>query len=104
MASPTISWKRGSTWAASVAYTPGAGDPADLSAVTIECSVMDHQMRRYVLTVTKHNDNMGFDTRFDGDSSNWGPGTAAIDYKLTLSDVVFYSTTARFIIEAQITL
>ena len=104
MASPTISWKRGSTWAAAVVYTPGAGDPADLSDVTIQSSVMDHMLRRYVLTVTKHDDNMGFDVYFDGDSSDWAPGTAAIDYRLTLGGTVFYSTTARFIVEAQITL
>jgi hypothetical protein len=104
MASPTVTWKRGSTWAASVAYTPGAGDPSDLSTVTIACSVMDHNERRYVNVVTKHNDNMGFDIYFDGDSSSWADGTAAIDYKLMQNGIVFYSTTSRFIIEKQITL
>jgi len=44
-----------------------------------------------------------FDIYFDGDSSNWAAGTAAIDYRCTLGDVVFYSTTARFIIEPQVT-
>jgi hypothetical protein len=103
MASPTVSWKRGSTFAASVAYAPGAGNPATLEGITIETSVMDHAQKRYPLTVTLHEDFLGFDIIYDGDSSNWSAGTAAIDYKCIENGIVFYSTTARFIIEPQIT-
>ena len=104
MAAPSISWKRGSTFAASVVYTPGAGDPATLAGVLVECSVMDHNQQRYPLTVTVLAGNTSFDIYYDGDTSEWMTGTAAIDYKLTLDGVVFYSTTARFTIEPQITL
>lgn len=103
MASPTVSWKRGSTFAASVVYAPGAGDPSDLDGVTVQSSVMDHAQKRYPLTITVTSPTT-FDVRFDGDSSAWASGTAAIDYRLSLSDVVFYSTTARFIIDQQVTL
>lgn len=103
MASPTISWKRGSTFAAQVVYTPGAGDPATLEDVTVEISVMDHAQKRYPLTVTMLPGYMSFNIFYDGDSSEWAAGTAAIDYRCTLGDIVFYSTTARFIIEPQVT-
>ena len=104
MGSPTVTWKRGSTFAASVAYTPGAGDPSTLEGVTVESSVMDQAQKRYPLVVTMHDDFLGFDILYDGDSSSWTAGTAAIDYKCSLEGVIFYSTTARFIIEPQVTL
>ena len=104
MAAPSISWKRGSTFAATVLYTPGAGEPSDLSGVLVETSVMDHAQKRYPLTVSVHPDNVNFDIIYSGDTSNWAVGTAALDYRLSVGGVVFYSTTARFTIEQQITL
>lgn len=104
MASPTVSWKRGSTFAASVAYTPGAGDPPTLEGVTVECSVMDHREARHPLLVEIQPDFLSFNILFVGDTSEWSIGTAALDYRCSLGGVVFYSTTARFIIEPQITL
>jgi len=104
MGSPTVTWKRGSTFAAVVTYTPGAGDPATLEGVIVESSVMDHARQRYPLTIAMLPGFTSFNVYFDGDSSDWTPGTAALDYRCSLGDVVFYSTTARFTIEAQITL
>jgi hypothetical protein len=104
MASPTVSWKRGSTFAASVAYTPGAGDPASLAGVTVECSVMDHREVRYPLIVSILPDNLSFNILYPSDTSEWAAGTAALDYRCLENGVVFYSTTARFTIEPQITL
>lgn len=104
MASPTISWKRGSTFAAKVTYTPGAGDPTTLAGVLIETSIMDNNQQRYPLTVSVLPGDLMFNIYYDGDSSDWATGTAAIDYKLTLDGIIFYSTTSRFIIEPQITL
>jgi len=104
MSSPTISWKRGSTFAAQVIYTPGAGDPPTLEGVLVESSVMDHARQRYPLTVSMLPGFLGFNIYFDGDSSDWAAGTAAIDYRCTLDEVVFYSTTARFTIDPQVTL
>ncbi len=104
MASPTVSWKRGSTFAASVTYTPGAGDPSDLSGVTVLCSVMDHRETRYPLVVSILPGNLSFNILYTGDTSEWAVGTAALDYKCLENGVVFYSTTARFTIDPQITL
>lgn len=104
MASPTVSWKRGSTFAASVTYTPGAGDPQDLSGVTVLCSVMDHRENRYPLVVSTLPGNLSFNILYPGDTSEWAVGTAALDYKCLENGVVFYSTTARFTIDPQITL
>ena len=104
MASPTISWKRGSTFAAKVTYTPGAGDPETLAGVLIETSVMDNNQQRYPLAVSVLTGDLIFNIYFEGDTSDWATGTAAIDYKMSLNGIVFYSTTSRFIIEPQITL
>jgi hypothetical protein len=104
MASPTVSWKRGSTFAASVAYAPGGGDPPTLDGIIVESAVMDHREVRYPLLVTIHEDKLGFDIRFIGDTSEWAVGTAALDFRCLEVGIVFYSTTARFTIEPQITL
>jgi hypothetical protein len=104
MASPTVSWKRGSTFAASVSYTPGVGEPATLEGVTVLCSVMDNREARYPLVVSILPDNLSFTIIYPGDTSEWAIGTAALDYRCLENGAVFYSTTARFVIEPQITL
>jgi hypothetical protein len=104
MASPTVSWKRGSTFAATVAYTPGAGETPTLEGVTVECSIMDNREARYPLLVTILPGYLTFDLLYVGDTSEWAVGTAALDFRLSEGGVVFYSTTARFVIDPQITL
>jgi hypothetical protein len=98
-----VSWKRGSTFAVSVVYTPSAGDPANLSGVTVATSVMDNNFNRYPLTVVITSGTT-FTAVYIGDSSDWAAGTAAIDYKCSIAGIVFYSSTSRFTIEPQVTL
>ncbi|CAB4185078.1 hypothetical protein UFOVP1118_37 [uncultured Caudovirales phage] len=104
MASPTVTWKRGSTFAASVAYVPGLNEPETLDGIGILTSVMDNAQRRHPLTVEVQEDLVTFLCRFDGDSSEWAAGTAAWDFQFSQGGVVYYSTTVRFIIEPQVTL
>ncbi|CAB5217941.1 hypothetical protein UFOVP201_35 [uncultured Caudovirales phage] len=103
MDSPTVVFKRGSTFGSLVTYVPGSGDPANLDDVVIESSVLDRAGKRYVLTIDRDPDNIHFTTTFE-DTADWQTGTAAWDFKCTKNGVLFYSTTVRFIIELQITL
>lgn len=105
MASPTIIWKRGQTFAATGPYVPGVGDPADLEGVSIESEVRDHSGVRWPLVVTIGDDNLTVTLRAEADyTAEWDIGTAAIDLRCLNGGVVFSSTTVRFVIEEEVTL
>jgi hypothetical protein len=103
MAAPSITWKRAQTFAALVEYVPGEGDPANLSGVTIETDVMDAAQRRYALIVEIDEGLMSFRV-YNDNTIGWGLGTASWDFRFTLDNVVFYSSTVRFTIEPNITI
>lgn len=105
MASPTVFWKRGQTFNASGPYVPGAGDPADLSGVTIESEILDHSTRRYPLAVTVSGDNITVSLFAEASlTAQWAVGTACIDLRCIKDGIVFSTTTTRFVVEQEITL
>ena len=105
MAAPSISWKRGQTFAASGPYVPGAGDPADLAGVTVTAEVIDAALRRWVLTTSVAPDNLTVTIYADSSvTAQWGVGTASIDLRCSSAGIVFSTTTVRFIIEPEVTL
>ena len=105
MAAPTIIWKRGQTFAASGPYVPGAGDPADLSGVTIESELQDHSRRRWPLTVVIGEDLLTVTIYAEATlTAQWDVGTAAIDLRCSKDGIVFSTTTVRLVIEPEITL
>jgi hypothetical protein len=105
MAAPTIIWKRGQTFAATGPYVPGAGDPIDLTGVTIESEVQDHSKRRYPLEVTIGEDNLTVTLYSPATTTaQWDIGTAAIDLRCVKDGIVFSTTTVRFVVEQEVTL
>lgn len=105
MAAPTIIWKRGQTFTASGPYLPGAGDPANLSGVTIESEVQDHSKRRWPLSVQIGNDNITVTLSAEASvTAQWDIGTAAIDLRCVKDGIVFSTTTVRFVVEQEVTL
>lgn len=105
MAAPTIIWKRGQTFVASGPYVPGAGDPTDLTGVTIESEVQDHSKRRWPLTVQISPDNITVTLYASAETTaQWDIGTAAIDLRCSKDGIVFSTTTVRFVVEQEVTL
>jgi hypothetical protein len=105
MAAPTIIWKRGQTFIATGPYVPGAGDPPNLSGVTIESEVQDFARVRRPLSVEIAPDNITVTLSAEAsDTANWAVGTAAIDLRCVKDGVVFSTTTVRFVVEQEITL
>jgi len=102
MAISDVEWKRGSSFGINCLYVPSEGDPP-LSSLEIYSQVLDHQGIRHSMTVTKI-DSTHFTVIFDGDTSGWGVGSAALDYRLLYNGIVIYTQTERFTIEEQITL
>ena len=105
MAAPTIIWKRGQTFVATGPYVPGAGDPADLTGVTIESEIQDHAKIRRELAVTIGGDKITVTLRAEAsDTATWATGTAAIDLRCVKDGIVFSTTTIRFVIDQEVTL
>ena len=100
--SNTVTFKRGTSFACSGTYEPGAG-PATLADVTIASDIIDASRGSYALTIVKDVDNLGFTMTYDGDSSDWAIGLAKWDLKFTYGGSVFYSETLRINIIERVT-
>lgn len=90
-----MTFKRGSTFTATVTYSPTSGDPTDLSATTVTSYVEDANGVEYEGTVTKAGDNMSFTvTIADTVTEAWPLGPLLWDVKyitagnVTISDTV----------------
>lgn len=98
----TVTFKRGTTFAVSGTYTPGAG-PATLAGVTITSDVIDAAGSTYSLTPVILGGNLTFTLTYADDSADWALGLARWDLKFVYSGSVFYSETLRVNVIDQVT-
>jgi hypothetical protein len=104
MSCNTVTFKRGTSFAASCAYAPSEGAPADLLGTTVTSTIVDAGRGSYDLVVTIANDGMSFTAIFDGDTSSWATGTASWDIRFAYEGVIFYTVTMRLNVIGQVTL
>lgn len=98
-----MTFKRGSTFTATVVYIPSASDPADLSSVTVTSSI-NVDGTEYIGTVTKAVDNMSFTVVHTAAvTATFTLGGAEWDAKFVYSSTTFYSATEGFLITDNIT-
>lgn len=76
------------TFSVTYAYTPGAGDPANLSTITVTSGLRDSNRGYHPLTVTKAVDNLSF--TLTSDTSDWAAGQAIYDVKLQTGGVIWF--------------
>lgn len=76
------------TFSVTYAYTPGAGDPANLSTITVTSGLRDSNRSYHPLTVTKAVDNLSF--TLTSDTSDWAAGQAIYDVKLQTGGVIWF--------------
>ena len=76
------------TFSVTYAYGPGAGDPADISGITITAGLKDSSRVYHPLTVTKAVNNLSF--TLTSDTDNWALGQAIYDVKLQTGGVVWF--------------
>ncbi len=79
---------RPGTFSVTYTYTPGAGDPANLSTITLTSGLQDSNNAYHTLTVTKAVDNLSFS--LTSDTSDWALGQAVFDVKLQAGEVVWF--------------
>jgi hypothetical protein len=103
MSCNTVTFKRGTSFAASVDYTPETGGIPDLDGVTVTSAIIDAERNEYDLTVVVAGDGLSFTATYAGSTANWAIGTARWDIKFLNGDSVFYSETMRLDIIGQVT-
>ncbi len=105
MSCNTVTFKRGTSFGTSVAFTP---DPPPaiqtLSGVTVTSTIVDADRNEYELTVVVAGNFLSFTADYVGSTADWAIGTARWDIKFTQGSTVFYSETMRLDIIGQVTL
>ena len=100
--STTVTFKRGTTFAGTVTFTPQAGGPSNLLTTSVTSDIVDSAGNRYPCTITMAGDGLSFVASV-ADTSEWSLGNARWDIKFTYGTTVFYSETMRLNVIDQVT-
>jgi hypothetical protein len=100
--STSVTFKRGTTFAGTVTYTPETGGPANLLTTTVTSSIIDASNQVYPCTITMAVDGLSFVASYSP-TANWSLGSARWDIKFTYGTTVFYSETMRLNVIDQVT-
>jgi len=102
--STTVTFKRGTTYSATVTYTPSAGAPANLLTTTVSSDIIDSGGTVYPCTITMAVDGLSFVATIPAlTTAGFSLGNARSDIKFVYGGTVFYSTTFRLSIIDQVT-
>jgi hypothetical protein len=102
MSCNTVTFKRGTSFAGTVTYTPDAGGPANLLTTTVTSTIVDSQWNEYPLTINMAVNGLSFVATYP-DSSDWALGVAKWDIKFNYGGSIFFSDTMRLDVIAQVT-
>lgn len=100
--STSVTFKRGTTFAGTVTYTPETGGPANLLTTTVTSSIIDYANNTYPCTITMAVDGLSFVASVP-DTTKWTLGNARWDIKFAYSTTIFYSETMRLNVIDQVT-
>ena len=100
--STTVTFKRGTTFAATVTYTPEAGGPANLLTTTVTSNIIDSDDNTYPCTITMAGGGLSFVASVP-DTTNFSLGNARWDIKFAYGTTIFYSETMRLSVIDQVT-
>lgn len=100
--STSVTFKRGTTFAATCTYTPATGGPANLLTTTVSSDIIDASGSTYPTTITMAGNGLSFVAAYDPTEA-WTLGGARWDVKFATAGVVYYSDTMRLNIIDQVT-
>ena len=102
--STTVTFKRGSTYAATVTYTPAAGAPANLLSTTVSSDIIDSGGTVYPCTITMAVNGLSFVASLPASSTEgFSLGNARSDIKFVYGGTTFFSDTFRLSVIDQVT-
>ena len=100
--STTVTFKRGTTFAGTVTYTPAAGGPANLLTTTVTSNIIDSDGATYPCTITMAGSGLSFVASV-ASTTNFSLGNARWDIKFAYGTTIFYSETMRLSVIDQVT-
>ena len=100
--STTVTFKRGTTFAGTVTYTPAAGGPANLLTTTVTSNIIDSDGATYPCTITMAGGGLSFVASV-ASTTNFSLGNARWDIKFAYGTTIFYSETMRLSVIDQVT-
>lgn len=103
MSCNTVTFKRGSSFSASMVWNPEPGGIANLVGVTVTSSIIDAQQNEYDLTATVAPNGLSVAFVYPASTVAWAIGTAKWDIKFLNGGTVFYSETMRIDLIGQVT-
>ena len=103
MSCNTVTFQRGTSFAASIVWNPEVGGLANLIGVTVTSTIIDADRNEFDLVVVVAGNGLSFTAEYVGDTGDWAVGTARWDIKFTNNDSVFYSDTMRLDVIGQVT-
>lgn len=103
MSCNTVTFKRGTSFGASVVWNPETGGLANLIGVTVTSSIIDADRNEFDLVVVVAGDGLSFTATYAGSTADWATGTARWDIKFSNGGSVFYSETMRLDVIGQVT-
>jgi len=103
MSCNTVTFKRGSSFSASMVWNPEPGGIANLIGVTVTSTIIDAQQNEYALNATVAVDGLSVAFVYPGSTAAWAIGTAKWDIKFLNGGTVFYSETMRIDLIGQVT-
>jgi len=103
MSCNTVTFKRGSSFSASMVWNPEPGGIANLIGVTVTSTIIDAQQNEYDLTATVAPNGLSVAFVYPASTSAWAIGTAKWDIKFLNGGTVFYSETMRIDLIGQVT-
>lgn len=100
----SLSFKRGSSFSAHAAYSPVAGQPANLAGLTFKSQVRTAAgVLVDTLLVAPDADGLGFTMSAPHGTAGWPVGQLLWDVKVTDGDIVTYTETVEIAVEARVT-
>jgi hypothetical protein len=102
--SNSVTFKRGTTYSATVTYTPAMGGPANLLSTTVTSTIVDFVNNAYPCTIVIANDGLSFVASLPATTTSvFALGLARSDIKFVYGGTTFFSDTFRLNIIEQVT-
>lgn len=102
--SNTVTFKRGTTYSATVTYTPATGGPANLLTTTVTTDIIDANDTVFHCTITMAGNGLSFVASLPASTTaSFAQGPARSDIKFVYGGTTFYSETFRLNVIDQVT-
>jgi len=102
--STTVTFKRGTTYSATVTYTPAVGGPANLLTTTVTSDIIDSGGTVYPCAITMAVNGLSFVASLPASSTEgFSLGNARSDIKFVYGGTTFFSDTFRLTVIDQVT-